>query len=136
MLTDGPVRLGTRFKETRVMFGKEATETMEVVEFKPPHGYALGCQSHGCRYRSDFQFKPNAGGTRVEMTFEATPRTLLARMMGFLTAPMIKGVAKCMEKDLEDLKASLEGKPAPAVRPLTPGGAASSRSGSGSPPRP
>ena len=31
-LTPGPVRVGTRFKETRKMFGKEATETMEQLE--------------------------------------------------------------------------------------------------------
>ncbi len=35
MLTDGAVGVGTKFKETRVMLGKEATETMEVTTFDP-----------------------------------------------------------------------------------------------------
>ncbi|HET6202062.1 MAG TPA: SRPBCC family protein [Planctomycetota bacterium] len=116
MLTDGPVRVGTKFKETRVMFGKEATETMEVVAFNPPHGYTLGCESHGCRYRTEFRFAPNAQGTTVEVTFEATPRTFASKVLGFLMAPMIKGVRKCMEKDLDDLGASIEGKPVAAAR--------------------
>ena len=35
ILTDGPIGKGTRFKETRVMFGREATETMEVTQWEP-----------------------------------------------------------------------------------------------------
>ncbi|HKB15566.1 MAG TPA: SRPBCC family protein, partial [Planctomycetota bacterium] len=117
MLTEGPVRVGTRFKETRKMFGKEATVTMEVVTFDPPHGYALGAEDHGCRYRCEFKFTPHAGGTRVEMTWEGTPLTFFSKVMGLLMAPMMKGMAsKCVEQDLTDLKASLEGRPAAAAR--------------------
>ncbi len=117
MLTEGPVRVGTRFKETRKMFGKEASVTMEVVTFSPPHGYALGAESDGCRYRTELKFTPHAGGTRVEMTWEGTPLTFFRKVMGLLMAPMMKGIAtKCVEQDLTDLKASLEGKPAAAAR--------------------
>ena len=56
MLTDGPVGIGTRFRETRIMFKREATEEMEVTAFDPPHSYALGAESHGCRYHSEFRF--------------------------------------------------------------------------------
>ncbi|MCI0587818.1 MAG: SRPBCC family protein [Planctomycetes bacterium] len=117
VVTEGLVRLGTRFKETRKMFGKEATVTMEVVAFNPPHGYTLGAEDHGCRYRTELKFTPHAGGTRVEMNWEGTPLTFFSKMMGFLMAPMMKGMAtKCVEQDLSDLKASLEGKPAAAAR--------------------
>lgn len=34
MLTDGPVGAGTRFRETRIMFGREATEEMKVTRRK------------------------------------------------------------------------------------------------------
>ena len=47
-------------------------------------------------------------GTEVEMTFEATPLTLPAKMMSVLMRPMIKSVAKHCMQDLEDLKASIE----------------------------
>jgi len=36
VLTDGPIGLGTRFRETRVMFRKEATELMEITVFERP----------------------------------------------------------------------------------------------------
>ncbi len=109
MLTDGPVGKGARFRETRVMFGREAIEEMEVVEFSPPDRYALGCENHGCRYHSEFHFSPRGSGTDVAMTFEATPLTLGAKIMSFLMRPMMKSVATHCAKDLEDLKASIEG---------------------------
>lgn len=109
MLTEGPVGFGTRFRETRVVYGREATEEMEVTEWVPDEHYALGCESHGSRYRSVFRFSPAAdGGTEVEMTFEATPLTLFAKVMSVFMRAAVKGVAKCVEQDLRDIKAVAE----------------------------
>ena len=108
LVTDGPVQVGTRFRETRIMFGKEATEEMEITAFDPPHGYALGCESCGCRYHSEFTFRAANGGTDVEMTFNATPMTFLARTLGIVFRPMLKLCMKAVTKDLEDLKESIE----------------------------
>lgn len=108
MLTNGPVGVGTRFRETRVMFGKEATETMEVASFDPPNGYTLGCESCGCRYRSEFRLTPRGGGTDVEMTFEAVPLTFLAKIMGVLMRPMLSMCKKQIFQDLQDIKDSIE----------------------------
>lgn len=50
LLTEGPIGVGTRFKETRVMFGKEASEIMEITQFKP-HELHLNldfCRRSGC----------------------------------------------------------------------------------------
>jgi len=108
MLTDGPVRLGTKFRETRVMFNREATEEMEVTGFNPPHSYSVGAENHGCKYHTEFTFKPNGSGTDVEMLFEATPVTALAKTMSAMMAPMIGKVGEICGKDLDDLKASIE----------------------------
>lgn len=114
LLTDGPLRVGTRFRETRVMYGKEASETMEVLALDPPRSYVLGCESHGCRFRSEVRCAPDGSGTQVEMSFAAQPLNFGAKLLGFLMAPMIKSCAKAMEQDLEDLKNVAEGRPAPA----------------------
>lgn len=108
MLTDGAIGVGTRFRETRVMYGREASEEMEVLEFEPGRGYVLGCESHGCRYRSTFRFATIDEGTEVEMEFEATPLTLFAKVMSVLMRPAIKGVARAVEEDLADLKRAVE----------------------------
>ena len=109
MLTDGPVGKGTRFRETRIMFGREATEEMEVVEFEPPRRYALGCENHGCRYHSEMRFEAQGDGTDVEMTFEATPLSAMAKIMSSMMKPMIDKAAEICGKDLDDLKSSIEG---------------------------
>lgn len=109
MLTDGPVGPGTRFRETRTMFGREATEEMEVGAFDPPRRYTLVAESHGARYHSEFLFEEVPEGTRVRLTFDATPVTVFAKIMAVLTRPMQKKVAELLCKDLDDIKASIEG---------------------------
>lgn len=108
MLTPGPVRVGTRFRETRVVFGREHTETLEVTGFDPPRSYTVGCESCGCRYESRFSFRPKDGGTDVEMTFEATPLTFFAKVMGVLMRPMTKKMAEHCAKDLDSIVAAAE----------------------------
>ena len=108
MLTEGPVGVGTRFRETRVMFGREATEEMEIVEFNRPQGYRLFAESHGSRYDSGLSFEQIEGGTRVTMHFEGTPVTFMAKIMSFMMKPMMKKMVSICAKDLEDLKAAVE----------------------------
>jgi carbon monoxide dehydrogenase subunit G len=108
MLTPGPVGVGTRFRETRKMFGKEASEVMTVSEFEPPHRYVLLAESHGSRYRSELRFDPAGGGTDVTMTFQAEPLTFGAKVMSFVFRPMMKSVSKLCAQDLVDLKQSVE----------------------------
>ena len=109
MLTPGPVAVGTRFRETRRMFGKEASEVMTVAELEPPRRYVLLAESHGSRYRSELRFEPEGSGTEVVMTFRGEPQTLAAKVMSVVMRPLIKSVAKVCAKDLADLRRSVEG---------------------------
>ncbi|WP_035871103.1 SRPBCC family protein [Cucumibacter marinus] len=102
MLTDGPVGVGTRFRETRIMFGREASETMEVTAFDPPAGITLEAESHGTHYRSIYALSALDGGTSVAMTFEATPKTFMARLLSVVFSGMIKSMAKMMHTDLRE----------------------------------
>lgn len=110
LLTPGPMRKGTRFRETRVMFGKEATEEMEVVDFVPGQSYTVAAGSCGARFTSRFDFRAEGGGTRVEMRIEAVPVSWFAKLLSPLSGLMMKSCKKAFEKDLEDLKAVAEGK--------------------------
>ncbi len=109
ILSDGPVGPGTRFKETRILFGREATEEMTIGRWAPPHSYTLDAASHGCRYESHYQFKKADSATEVTMTFTATPLTTFAKIMAFLTKPLLKSMVKMCAKDLADLKKAVEG---------------------------
>ena len=52
VLDEGSIGAGTRFRETRKMFGKEHSETLQFSEFDPGSGYTLSCTSCGCEYFS------------------------------------------------------------------------------------
>lgn len=110
MLSTGPAGVGTRWRETRVMFGREASETMEITEFRPPEFYAVGADSCGIAYRTTFTFREaGPARTEVEMTFGAQPRTIMARIMGAVMGLMMKGVMrKCLASDLARLKQACE----------------------------
>lgn len=109
LLTAGPAGEGTRFRETREMFGKEATEEMEITQFQPQESYTVEADSHGMHYRSVFRFEPAGHGTDVSCTFEATPTTLTARLLSPLTWMMMKGTTKkCFSEDIDDLKQAAE----------------------------
>lgn len=108
MLTDGPVRVGTRFKETRVMLGKEATETMEVTAFDPPRGYNLGANSCGCIYDSRIEIVPNGNGTNISITFVGTPVSFFAKLMSPFSKLFAGTLRKCLDGDLEAIKAAAE----------------------------
>lgn len=108
LLTEGSVGVGTRFRETRRLFGREATEEMEITAFDPPHGYELVAHNCGCRYDSAFRFAPDEKGTLVTMSFRATPLTFAARLMGWMSRFMQKSMARAMTRDLDDLARSFQ----------------------------
>jgi carbon monoxide dehydrogenase subunit G len=105
VLTPGPMAVGTRFRETRKMMGREATEEMTVTGFDPPRGYVLAAESHGCRYRTELRFEPEGAGTRMVFEFGAEPLTLAAKVMMALMKPMMKKAAQMCAKDLEAIEA-------------------------------
>ncbi len=108
MLTDGPVGVGTRWRETRVMFKKEATETIEITAFDPPRSYTTLANSCGCRYECAFRFEPQDQGTRVTVEFAWTAQSLLAKLMAPLGKLMASTCMKAFDKDLSELKAHCE----------------------------
>jgi hypothetical protein len=114
VLTDGPVGVGTVFRETRKMMGKEATEEMTITEFVPGASYTTTATSCGCLYTSTFTFDEDGDGTRVTMTFHSEPQSLGAKVMSCLFFFMRGFLRKCLEADFADLRKHLEG-PAPAT---------------------
>jgi hypothetical protein len=108
MLTPGPVRTGTRFRETRKMHGSKSTEEMTVAEFAPPDRFVLTAENHGARYRAEHLFAAEDGGTRLTLSFEGKPVTLFAYLMMPLGYLLAGAVRQQLEADLADLKRAAE----------------------------
>ena len=103
-LTEGPVGVGTRFSETREMFGKQATEEMEFTDYQADESYTVECDSHGTHYRSIFQFEPVGDDTDVNVVFEAKPVSLKAKLLAPLGWLMLGTTKKIFQRDVDDLK--------------------------------
>ncbi|MEM1166381.1 MAG: SRPBCC family protein [Planctomycetota bacterium] len=109
MLTDGPIGVGSRFRETRIMMGKHASEEMTVTAIDPPRSWTLEAHSHGTHYLTTTTFTPSSGGTRLEMSFTGTPQSMSAKILGACLGWMMVGyVRKALQQDLADLKAACE----------------------------
>lgn len=65
VLSDVKQGTGLRWRETRVMLGKEATEEMEMTASEPPNSYTVEARSHGMHYISVFTFEPRGAATHV-----------------------------------------------------------------------
>lgn len=108
VLTDGPIGVGTRFRETRVMLGKASTEEMEVTAFDPPHSYVVETESCGCHFRCEYRFVGDISGTNLRLTMDTSAISLFAKLMSPLSALMMGPMKKCIAADLEDVKSVAE----------------------------
>ncbi len=108
VLTEGPVRAGTRWRETRIVFKREATEELEMTSLDRNKSYAVEGESCGIQHRTEFRFIPQGDGTRVEVEFVSRPLTLLAKLTSPLGWLMLGAAKRCVDQDLEDLKAFVE----------------------------
>jgi carbon monoxide dehydrogenase subunit G len=109
LLTDGPVGVGTRFRETRLMFGKPATEEMEVTVFERPRRYTIECHAHGTHTVSVFSLVAAGDGTDLTVDLSTTPTTLGAKLFAPIAKMFMGTMRKCIESDLDDLERHLPG---------------------------
>ncbi|WP_314178039.1 SRPBCC family protein [Streptomyces winkii] len=125
MLSEGPFGIGTRWRETRRIFGKEATEEMWVTASEPPKRYTVESESRGVHYTSQFTLTPEADdATTVHLTLDSeTEKKSLSGTMGkFLGGIGSKAIAKSLSKDLADIAASVEPPGSSGPRPASEGG--------------
>lgn len=110
VLGEGEIGVGTRFRETRKMYGRNSTEEMEITSFEPGSSYAVECESCGAHFRTEFRFAPSAeGGTDVVLDMEIRPVSLFAKLMSPLSSLMMGSMTSALGKDMDRLKDSVEG---------------------------
>ena len=103
--------IGLKWKESRTMFGKEATETMWITHAEENSFYQTRAESHGSIYISKLWISEENGSNHLHMSFQGEAQTFGAKLMSFLMAPMMKGsMKKLVLKDLEDIKKAVEEK--------------------------
>ena len=104
-LTDQKTGVGTRFRETRLMKGKEESTELEVTEYEPPEKVRIVADSHGTVWDTVFRVTPSGDGSALEMVMDAKAYKLLPRLMNPLITRMIR---KFIEADMDAVKAHCE----------------------------
>jgi uncharacterized protein YndB with AHSA1/START domain len=104
-LSDVKSGVGTRFRETRLMKGKEAATELEVTEFVANDRIRLVADSHGTVWDSLFVVKPENGQTSLTLTMDARTDKLIPQIINFMIGGMIK---KAVEQDMDAVKTFCE----------------------------
>jgi uncharacterized protein YndB with AHSA1/START domain len=97
--------VGTRFRETRVMNGKEHRTELDVTEYVRNERVRMVADSHGTVWDTLFDVKAVDGQTVLTTTMDATSRKLLPRII----VPLMSGkIGKAIAKDMDGVKAYCE----------------------------
>ena len=105
--------VGTRWRETRTMFGREATEEMEVATVTPGRAYTVLAESHGMKYDSEWRVGDGGDETSLlTMTFSGEPQGLGAKLMAATVGRLFRGATKkALMQDLDEIAAAAEALP-------------------------
>jgi len=96
--------VGTRWRETRKMMGKEATEEMEVTAIEPGRSYETKAGNAKVEYVSTMFVKPRGDGAVVGMTLAARPKTTSTKILSATLGRLFTGTTrKMIAKDLKDI---------------------------------
>lgn len=108
MLTDGPVRVGTRWRETRRMNNKECIEEWEMTAIESPNHFTAYCDSQGYDVEWTMRVEPEGEGSRLTLQMTTTPRTLIGKILTPIELLLSSMMKSMVQKDLESTKAYIE----------------------------
>ncbi len=114
-LSDRKTGLGTRFRETRSLKGKEQTTELEVTEYVVNQHVRLvtPVDEHGFVWDSMFVVRPQGGATALTLTMDARTDRLIGKVMLRLIGGTLQ---TALEGDMDAVKRFCEGR----GRPLDP----------------
>jgi len=99
--------IGTRFRETRVMKGRESTVELEVTEYAQNDRVRMISDAGGTIWDSVFTLSINSDNVEMKLQMDIKPHTFIAKIM----TPLIwRIVAKGVETDMDVIKEYCEAK--------------------------
>ena len=105
-LSDQKYGVGTRFRETRLMNGREATTELEVTELVENENVRIVSDAGGTIWDTIFEVEPtNSGDVAMTMKMDVRPHSFLAKVV----TPLILGIVdKAVQSDMDAVKAYCE----------------------------
>lgn len=100
--------VGLKWRETRTMFGKEATEVMWVTEAEENSYYQTRAESHGSIYSSRMAIEDKGDHCLLSMAFNGEAVSMGAKIGDVIFSRMMtKSTEKALLVDLEDIRAAV-----------------------------
>jgi carbon monoxide dehydrogenase subunit G len=102
--------VGTKWRETRTMFGKQATEVMWVTDIDPGISYVVEAESSGARYTTIMKVLSRGdSASELSMEFGAEPTSTVAKVMSATVGKLFENaIRKALAQDLDDIAAAAE----------------------------
>ena len=103
--------VGLKWRETRTLYEKTATEVMWITEAVENESYTARAESHGCLYFSTLSLAQKDDGVSLTMRHETKPQAFMAKLLAPVMGLMFKKTfRKLIHQDLTDIKAAVEAK--------------------------
>lgn len=107
IISDIKKGVGTKFRETRKMNGKDVVTTLEVVEFEENKFIRLTSDAGGTVWNSTFKVKQIGEQVELSLQMKAKPYKFLAKLM----TRVVKGfIQKALDNDMKSVKKYCEAK--------------------------
>ncbi len=104
--SDGPAAVGSQYRSTGRMMGKEFQNDVRITELESPTRLSFISNDGKNDFLQEFTFQPMSGGTSLErrVSFEMNP--LMKLMFDAVIGPLV--ASPSMNKSLKSLKGKLE----------------------------
>jgi carbon monoxide dehydrogenase subunit G len=100
--------VGLKWREERMMFGKNAFETMWISAAESGHWYETTAENHGAIYTTRVSVDDSNGKTELTMQFSARPVSIAAKAMSLMSFMFNGTIRKMLQQDLEDVRQAAE----------------------------
>jgi uncharacterized protein YndB with AHSA1/START domain len=107
-LTDGPPRLGSRYRDVFEEHGRRLELEAELVEVDEPRALVVHLDSDLLEATISQRLEPEDGGTRLTALIETSYRKLAARLLGSVVT---RHAQAKLEEDMGRLKELVESEP-------------------------
>ena len=100
--------MGTKWRETRVTFGRESTEDLEVTHIDPGRSYTVETDSG---YRSVISVDPSPAGSIITISLGTEPSGPVSKVLAGTIGKLFEGgTRQALVQDLDDIAVAAETK--------------------------
>ena len=101
--------IGLKWRETRILFGKEATAEKWIIEAAENEFYKTKAESDGFVFFTTKRISESRGGVTLTESHEFEPQGIAAKLQSIPMGLFFKGVIKkAVLQDLNDIKGTIE----------------------------